>query len=178
MSRLTTIRPEEATGATAEVFAKIKKAVGKVPNAYATIGTQSPEALGAALAFDAAVAASTLGKADIEVIKLTVSEYAGCDYCVAAHTLMGKLAGLTSDQMKQVRAGATTGDAARDALVAYVRTLVGTHGTVPVAVVDAVRAAGYTERQLIEISLAIASITFTNLVNRVNDTTLDFPAVA
>lgn len=40
------------------------------------------------------------------------------------------------------------------------------------------RAAGYTERQLIEISLAIASITFTNLVNRVNDTTLDFPAVA
>ncbi|MBL3965428.1 MULTISPECIES: carboxymuconolactone decarboxylase family protein [Burkholderia] len=178
MSRLTTIRPEEATGATAEVFAKIKKAVGKVPNAYATIGTQSPEALGAALAFDAAVAASTLGKADIEVIKLTVSEYAGCDYCVAAHTLMGKLAGLTSDQMKQVRAGATTGDAARDALVAYVRTLVGTHGTVPVAVVDAVRAAGYTERQLIEISLAIASITFTNLVNRVNDTKLDFPAVA
>lgn len=178
MSRLTTIRPEEATGATAEVFAKIKKAVGKVPNAYATIGTQSPEALGAALAFDAAVAASTLGKADIEVIKLTVSEYAGCDYCVAAHTLMGKLAGLTSDQMKQVRAGATTGDAARDALVAYVRTLVGTHGTVPVAVVDAVRAAGYTERQLIEINLAIASITFTNLVNRVNDTTLDFPAVA
>ncbi|MBR8238477.1 carboxymuconolactone decarboxylase family protein [Burkholderia sp. AU42008] len=178
MSRLTTIRPEEATGATAEVFAKIKKAVGKVPNAYATIGTQSPEALGAALAFDAAVAASTLGKADIEAIKLAVSEYAGCDYCVAAHTLMGKLAGLTSDQMKQVRAGAATGDAARDALVAYVRTLVGTHGTVPVAVVDAVRAAGYTERQLIEINLAIASITFTNLVNRVNDTTLDFPAVA
>ena len=178
MSRLTTIRPEEATGATAEVFAKIKKAVGKVPNAYATIGTQSPEALGAALAFDAAVAASTLGKADIEAIKLAVSEYAGCDYCVAAHTLMGKLAGLTSDQLKQVRAGAATGDAARDALVAYVRTLVGTHGTVPIAVVDAVRAAGYTERQLIEINLAIASITFTNLVNRVNDTTLDFPAVA
>ncbi|KVE00006.1 alkylhydroperoxidase [Burkholderia vietnamiensis] len=178
MSRLTTIRPEEATGAAAEVFAKIKKAVGKVPNAYATIGTHSPEALGAALAFDAAVAASTLGKADIEVIKLAVSEHVGCDYCVAAHTLMGKLAGLSSDAMKQVRAGAATGDAKRDALVTYVRTLVGTRGTVLEAAVDAVRAAGYTERQLIEISLAIASITFTNLVNRVNDTTLDFPAVA
>jgi alkylhydroperoxidase family enzyme len=48
---------------------------------------------------------------------------------------------------------------------------------VPEAVVDAVRAAGYTDRQIIEINLAIASITFTNLVNRVNDTTLDFPAV-
>ena len=177
MSRLTTIRPEEATGAAAEVFAKIKKTVGKVPNTYATVGTHTPEALSAALAFDAAVAASTLGKADIEVIKLAVSEYVGCDYCVAAHTLMGKLAGLSADDMKQVRAGVATGEAKRDALVTYVRTLVGTRGTVPEAVVDAVRAAGYTERQIIEINLAIASITFTNLVNRVNDTTLDFPAV-
>jgi uncharacterized peroxidase-related enzyme len=178
MSRLTTIRPEEATGAAAEVFAKIKKTVGKVPNTYATVGTHTPEALSAALAFDAAVAASTLGKADIEVIKLAVSEYVGCDYCVAAHTLMGKLAGLSADDMKQVRAGVATGDAKRDALVTYVRTLVGTRGTVPEAVVDAVRAAGYTERQIIEINLAIASITFTNLVNRVNDTTLDFPTVS
>jgi uncharacterized peroxidase-related enzyme len=177
MSRLTTIRPEEATGAAGEVFAKIKKAVGKVPNAYATVGTHSPEALSAALAFDAAVAASTLGKADIEVIKLVVSERVGCDYCVAAHTLMGKLAGLSSDDMKQVRAGVATGDAKRNALVTYVGTLVGTRGTVPEAAVDAVRAAGYTDRQIIEINLAIASITFTNLVNRVNDTTLDFPAV-
>jgi uncharacterized peroxidase-related enzyme len=177
MSRLTTIRPEEATGPAAEVFAKIRKAVGKVPNAYATVGTHSAEALGAALAFDAAVAASTLGKADIEVIKLAVSEHVGCDYCVAAHTLMGKLAGLSADEMKQVRAGSATGDAKRDALVTYVQTLVGTRGTVPEAAVDAVRAAGYTDRQLIEINLAIASITFTNLVNRVNDTTLDFPAV-
>jgi len=178
MSRLTTIRPEEATGAAAEVFAKIKKTVGKVPNTYATVGTHTPEALSAALAFDAAVAASTLGKADIEVIKLAVSEYVGCDYCVAAHTLMGKLAGLSADDMKQVRAGVATGEAKRDALVTYVRTLVGTRGTVPEAVVDAVRAAGYTDRQLIEINLAIASITFTNLVNRVNDTTLDFPTVS
>lgn len=177
MSRLTTIRPEEATGAAAELFAKIKKAAGKVPNAYATVGTHSPEALSAVLAFDAAVSASTLSKADIEVIKLAVSEHAGCDYCVAAHTLMGKLAGLSSDDMKQVRAGVATGDAKRDALVTYVLTLVGTRGTVPEAAVDAVRAAGYTERQIIEINLAIASITFTNLVNRVNDTTLDFPAV-
>ncbi len=90
---------------------------------------------------------------------------------------MGKLAGLSGEQMKQARAGAATGDAKRDALVTYVGALVGTRGTVPVEVVDAIRAAGYTERQIIEINLAIASVTFTNLVNRVNDTTIDFPAV-
>lgn len=176
MTRLTAIRPEAATGATAEVFAKIQKAVGKVPNAFATIGTHSPEALAAALAFDAAVAASTLSKPDIEVIKLVVSEHAGCDYCLAAHTLMGKLAGLSKEQMKQARAGVAIGDAKRDALVTYVGMLVDTRGTVPAKAVDAIRAAGYTDRQVIEINLVIASITFTNLVNRVNDTVVDFPA--
>jgi uncharacterized peroxidase-related enzyme len=176
MSRLSTINPQEATGATAEVFAKIKKAVGKVPNAYATIGTHSPAALGALLGVEAVLASSSLAKSDIEVIKLAVSEVAGCDYCLAAHTLTGKFAGLSQDTMKQVRAGTETGDAKRDALVRFVRTLVTTHGTVPADELDAVRAAGYSEQQVIEVILAIASITFTNLVNRVNDTTLDFPA--
>jgi uncharacterized peroxidase-related enzyme len=178
MSRLTAISPEAATGATAEVFVRIRKAAGKVPNAYATVGTHSPAALGAMLNVDAVLASGSLAKADIEVIKLAVSEVAGCDYCIAAHTLMGKFAGLSPDTMKQVRAGTGSGDAKRDALVGFVRTLVTTHGTVPAGDVEAIRAAGYSEQQVIEIALAIASITFTNLVNRVNDTTLDFPAVA
>ena len=178
MSRLSTINPQDATGAAAELFGKIKKAAGKVPNAYATIGTHSPASLGAILGVEAVLASSSLSKSDIEVIKLAVSEVAGCDYCLAAHTVMGKFAGLSQDTMKQVRAGAETGDAKRDALVRFVRTLVKTHGTVAADELDAVRAAGYSEQQVIEVILAITSITFTNLVNRVNDTTLDFPAVA
>jgi uncharacterized peroxidase-related enzyme len=178
MSRLSAINPEAATGAAAEVFAKIRKAAGKVPNGYATIGTHSPAALGAILGVEAALAGGSLAKADIEAIKLAVSEVAGCDYCVAAHTLMGKFAGLSPENMKQIRSGAATGDARRDAMVHFVHTLVSTHGTVSAEEVDAVRAAGYTEQQIVEISLAIASITFTNLMNRINDTTLDFPAVA
>jgi uncharacterized peroxidase-related enzyme len=178
MSRLSAINPNEATGATADLFAVIKKAAGKVPNAYATIGTHSPEGLSAMLAVDGVVSHGSLSKPDIETIKLAVSEVAGCDYCVAAHTLMGKFAGLAPEAMKQIRAGSATGDAKRDALVRFVRTLVDTRGTVPAAELAAVREAGYSERQVIEICLAVTSITFTNLVNRVNDTTLDFPAVA
>jgi uncharacterized peroxidase-related enzyme len=177
MTRLTTINPADATGPAAELFANIKKAVGKVPNLFATIGTHSPAALGAMLAVDAVIGKSSLSKIDVETIKLAVSEVAGCDYCIAAHTLMGKMAGLSPEAMRAVRAGTTTGDARRDALVHFVRTLVGSSGTVAASEVDAVLAAGYTEQQLIEISLSIASITFTNLVNRINDTTLDFPAV-
>lgn len=178
MSRLSSIKPEEATGVAADVFAKIRKAVGKVPNAYATIGTHSPEALASILGVEAVLAGGALSKPDIEAVKLAVSEVAGCDYCLAAHTLAGKFAGLAPETMKQIRAGDASGDAKRDALVHFVRLLVQTRGTVAEAEVQAIRAAGYTERQLVEIALAIASITFTNLVNRINDTTLDFPAVA
>src|SRR5258708_40208573 len=131
MSRLTTIAPDAATGAAADLFAAIKKAAGRVPNAYATIGTQSPEALGAMLTVDGVVSKGSLATADVETIKLAVSEVAGCDYCVAAHTLMGKFAGLSQDAMKQIRAGSATGDATRDPLGRFVRTLVGTRSTVP-----------------------------------------------
>jgi AhpD family alkylhydroperoxidase len=176
MTRLTTLKPSEATGETAVVFNQIKAAIGKVPNAYATIGTHSPAGLAAMLNVDAAIAASSLEQADVEAVRLAVSALSGCDYCLAAHTMIGKMAGLAPDAMKQIRAGHATGDARRDALLAFVRSIVTSRDTVPAA---ARRSAGsrFTERQVIETILVVTSITFTNLVNRVNDTTLDFPAV-
>ncbi|CAM2159262.1 protein of unknown function (plasmid) [Pararobbsia alpina] len=70
MTRLTTATFENATGATADVFAKIKKSVGKVSNAFATIGTHSLGGRQAAFAIDAAVIRSRLSDADIETLKL------------------------------------------------------------------------------------------------------------
>jgi AhpD family alkylhydroperoxidase len=98
MSRLNTLGAS-ATGRTAELFAGLKAKLGKVPNAYDAIGSNSPVALEAILDFDGALAASSLARKEIEVIKLAVSEAAGCDYCLAAHTLMGKMAGLSQDAM-------------------------------------------------------------------------------
>lgn len=177
MPRINTPAADAATGATAELFAQIKKAVGKVPNAYAALGALQPAALKAMLQADAVLAGGSLPKADAEVVKLVISELAGCDYCVAAHSLMGKLAGLSPDVLKAVRAGQPTGDARRDALVTFVRTLVQTSGTLSEDAVAAVRAAGFTDSQLVEIGLAIAIIVFTNTFNRINDTVVDFPAV-
>ncbi|CAG2332071.1 MULTISPECIES: carboxymuconolactone decarboxylase family protein [Burkholderia] len=177
MTRLTTLKPSEATGETAAVFGQIKAALGKVPNAYATIGTHSPAGLAAMLNVDAAIAASSLDQADVEAVRLAVSALSGCDYCLAAHTMLGKMSGLTPEVMKNIRAGRASGDARRDALLSFVRSIATTRDTVPADVLQAVLAAGYTERQVIEIILVMTSILFTNLVNRVNDTTLDFPAV-
>ncbi|KNH05140.1 Macrophage infectivity potentiator-related protein [Candidatus Burkholderia brachyanthoides] len=177
MSRLSQLSINEATGTTADLFAAIKRAAGKVPNAYAAIGTHSPAVLGAAIAGDALLAKSSLEKADLEAIKLAVSELAGCDYFAAAHTAVGKMVGLTQAQTQQIRAGEATGNAKRDALVHFVRTLAGTRGTLDEKELDVVRAAGYTDTQIIEALFAMSVINFTNLFNRVNDTTIDFPAL-
>jgi uncharacterized peroxidase-related enzyme len=175
MARLHTITPAEATGQAAQLFTAIKGAVGMVPNAYATIGSNSPIALDAALKLDAALGKSSLSKQQVEVVKLAVSAHAECDYCLAAHTLMGKHAGLGREEIIAIRTGAPSGDPAIDALASFARRLVSSGGTVPEAVVAAVREAGYTDAQIVDTLLAIAAITFTNLVNRVNDTVIDFP---
>jgi uncharacterized peroxidase-related enzyme len=171
-------RFESATGATAEIYSQIKKATGSVPNTYAAIGAHGPAALKAMLAADAVLASGTLAKRDQETVKLVVSGVTGCDYCEAAHSLLGKLAGLKPDELKKIRDGQPTGDAKRDALVRFVRTLAETSGTVSDDDFAAIKAAGYTDAQLVDISLAFATIIFTNVFNRINDTEIDFPAVA
>ena len=178
MSRLSVPSFESATGATAEIYSQIKKAVGNVPNTFAAIGAHGPAALRAVLAADAVLASSTLTKRDQETIKLVISGIAGCDYCVAAHSLLGKLAGLKPEELKKIRDGEPTGDAKRDALIHFVRKLAATSGTVSDDNFAAIKAAGYSDAQLVDISLAFATTVFTNGFNRINDTDIDFPAVA
>lgn len=175
MNRLHTVSVAEATGASAQLFSSIKASIGMVPNAFLTAGTSSPLALGAALALDGALHKGSLSVKEIEVIKLAVSEVAACDYCLGAHTAIGKKAGLSREMILAVRHGTPSGDARFDALSTFARHLVSTRDTVPAAVVTAVKEAGYSDEQIVDTLLAVTSITFTNLINRVNDTPLDFP---
>ena len=178
MSRLNTITPEQATDKTAELFVGIKKAAGKVPNAYATIGTNSPDVLAQALQHNAVLKKGALSARELEAINLVVSETNGCDYCLAAHTLTSKMLGLNPEQIKKLRLGKYDEDTKLDALVRFARKLVSTRGTVPADDLEDFRAAGFSDRQVVETISAISAIYFTNLINRVNDTVLDFPRVS
>jgi AhpD family alkylhydroperoxidase len=73
---------------------------------------------------------------------LFISEVAGCDYCVAAHSRLGQMTGLAPEVLKQIRAGQPTGDATRDAPVRFGRTLAETSGTISAEEVSALKAAG------------------------------------
>src|SRR5258705_4680361 len=103
MSRLSVPNLESDTGASGQIYAQIKKAIGSVPNTFAAIAAHGPAALKAVLAADTVVAAGTLTKRDQEVIKLVISGVAGCDYCVAAHNHLAKLAGLRPEVLKRIR---------------------------------------------------------------------------
>ncbi|HEY6734888.1 MAG TPA: carboxymuconolactone decarboxylase family protein [Roseiarcus sp.] len=178
MSRLSVPNLESDTGPSGQIYAQIKKAIGSVPNTFAAIAAHGPAALKAVLAADALVAAGTLTKRDQEIIKLVISAAGGCDYCVAAHNHLAKLAGVKPDALNQIREGRPTGDAKHDALVRFVCKLAQSRGTVSDEDFAAIKAAGYSEAQLVEISLAFATTVFTNVFNRINDTEVDFPAVA
>jgi uncharacterized peroxidase-related enzyme len=178
MSRLSVPNLESDAGPSGQVYAQIKKAIGTVPNTFAAIAAHGPAALKSVLAADAVLASGSLSKRDQETVKLIISGVAGCDYCVAAHSLLGKLAGLKPDELKNIRDGKPTGDAKRDALARFVRNLAETSGTVSDEEFAAIKSAGYSDGQLVEISLAFATNAFTNVFNRINDTEIDFPAVA
>ncbi|WP_051975158.1 carboxymuconolactone decarboxylase family protein [Cupriavidus necator] len=163
-------------GATAEVYAQVKKLTGgSVPNLFAAAGHVAPATLQAVLNAEGALASGSLSKQDLETIKLLVSEHTGCDYCIAAHVMLGKMVGLSPDTVSQIHKGRPTGDAKRDALIRFVSVINETSGTIEESEFAAIRSAGYTDTQLADISLTIALTVFTNTFNRVNDTDLDFP---
>lgn len=178
MSRLHTLTESEATGKTAQLFEAIKGSMGKVPNAYLTIGSHSPEVLGQMLQLNSTLHKGSLSARELEAINLAVSEESGCDYCLAAHTLMAKKAGYSDEQTRELRDAHFSADARIDALVQFVQYLVSTRGTVPAARVESFRLAGFSEQQVIETLGAVSAILFTNMVNRVNDTVVDFPRVS
>jgi len=177
MSRISIPPVASATGAVAELYSRIRKTTGGLPDLYAIVGALQPQVLGAVLDAEAVLAAGSLSRQDIETVKLAVSAAAECDYCLAAHAMLGRLAGLSPETLRNVRAGRPTGDAKRDALASFARSLVQTSGTIPGEAFAAIKNAGYTDQQLAEISLAIALTVFTNVFNRINDTGIDFPPV-
>jgi AhpD family alkylhydroperoxidase len=178
MSRIAIPAVTNATGATAEIYARVRKiAGGSVPNLFAALGHLAPATLNGALDAEGALASSSLSKQDLETIKLLVSEQTGCDYCVAAHFMLGKMTGLSAETLGQIRSGKPTGEPRRDALAHFVLTLQNTRGTIGESELATIRAAGYSDTQLAEMSLAIAMTIFTNTFNRINDTDVDFPPV-
>lgn len=154
----------------------VKAQLGVVPNMFRLIST-SPQALEGYLGMSGALGKGALPAATRERIALAVAEVNGCSYCLSAHTYLGKhVAKLDDAEMTANRSGASN-DPVADAAVHFAAKLTQERGRVSEADLAAVRLAGYTDAQLIEIVQHVALNTWTNYLNVAFATDIDFPVV-
>lgn len=173
MSSIQVPTREAVSPANQAIFDKLKAGLGVVPNLYATLA-HSEHALGNYLAFQNAKSSIT-GKAR-EIVNLVVSQVNECEYCLAAHTMIGKKTGFTDEQILEIRGGRASFDAKLDALARLVKDIAVRRGHPQQPLVDAFFAAGWTRENLVDTISAIGDKIITNYLHGVTQVPVDFPA--
>lgn len=154
----------------------VVKQLGLAPNLFRLVAT-SPQALEGYLGLSGALGKGALPAATRERIALAVAEINGCDYCLSAHTYLGKnLARLDEAEIAANRNGASN-DPKADAALRFAARVTQARGHISDADFSAVKLAGYTDAQIIEIVQHVALNTWTNTFNNVFQTEIDFPVV-
>ncbi len=167
---------DAAPAASRPLLDAVKKQLGVAPNLFRMVAT-SPAALEGYVGLSGALSKGALPAATRERIALAVAEANGCDYCLSAHTYLGRnLARLDDAEIAANRSGASN-DPKADAAVGFAAKVVRARGHVSDDEVRAVKAAGYDDAQVIEIVMHVALNTWTNYINNVAETDIDFPVV-
>ena len=177
MSRIPTPATIEAAPTAAQpLLQAVKKQLGVAPNLFRLVAN-SPAALEGYLSLSGALGKGELPAATRERIALAVAEINGCDYCLSAHTYLGRnVAKLDDAEITANRHGASN-DMKADVAVKLAVRITTTRGHITNEDFAAVKAAGYTDAQIIEIVQHVALNTWTNYINTVGETEIDFPVV-
>lgn len=163
----------DTDAAVAAVLAKARAQVGMIPAMYARMANV-PGLLETYLTgYDAFRASSGLSVAEQETIMLAISRTNGCDYCVAAHSVVADMAGAPTEIIDALRAGEPLPDSRIDALATFTVAFVETRGLPSAAQVDAFLAAGFTETDILQVLLAVAVKTISNYTNHLFHTPVD-----
>lgn len=162
---------EQVAPANQAIFDNLQKALGFVPNLYATIA-YSDNGLGKFLAYQNAKTSLT-GK-EKEAVNLIVSQVNGCVYCQSAHTVIGKMNGFTDEQVLDIRKGGSS-DPKLDALVKLAEEITKTRGYANPTLVEAFFHAGYTNENLVDLVLQVSDKTAMNYLHNLTKVPVDFP---
>jgi uncharacterized peroxidase-related enzyme len=176
MSRLNQIATETASDRARTLLDAVKSKLGIVPNMTRAMAN-SPAVLDGYLQFSGALGKGSLSARVREQISLAVAQANACDYCLAAHSAIGRAVGLTADQVRDSRLGKAV-DPRADALVRLAVQVVRTRGQVSDADLDEVREAGFDDGAIAEVVAHVALDVFTNYFNNVAQTDVDFPKAA
>ncbi len=176
MSRIPAIDPNTATGDARRLLDAVQSQLGVTPN-FIRVLAHSPRALEGFLGLYGAAGGFTLDKAMQERVALAVAEGNACQYCVSAHTAIGRHAGLSNEEMLLNRRGAS-GEAKGAAVVAFAKALNDSLGDITPGEFAAARRAGLSDAEIVEVIAVVALNVFTNILGKATQVDIDFPEVA
>jgi len=107
---------------------------------------------------------------------VAVADRNSCEYCLAAHTALGRKAGASAEEMQRAQAGESA-DAKTQAALHFALKLVNDRGQVGDADVQGLRKVGFGDEEIVEILAHVALNLFTNYINVALAVPIDFPAV-
>jgi uncharacterized peroxidase-related enzyme len=175
MQRIAAVNPAEAAGKAKQLLDSVQAALGMTPNLMKTLA-KAPAALEAYLNFGTALGKGVLDARFREQIALTVAQANSCEYCLSAHSTLGKMAGLKPEEILESRE-AHSQEAKRNLGLQFAQALVLQKGQVSDQAIAELRAAGYSDGEITEIVANVAVNIFTNYYNHVARTEVDFPKV-
>lgn len=175
MSRIPALDPQAAAPETKDLFAAVKGKLGLVPNLVRVLGN-APAALKAYLGFSDALSGASLDAKTREAIALTVAGANSCEYCASAHSFISKSLKVEDGEISR-RLKGQSGDARTQAVLTFAKAIVDKRGLVSDGDLAAARGAGLDDRAITEIVAIVSLNIFTNYVNHVAGTEVDFPKV-
>ncbi|MDM1293995.1 carboxymuconolactone decarboxylase family protein [Sphingobacterium sp. N143] len=166
------LKREEVSAKNQQIFDRLKKAYGAVPNLYSTLA-YSENALEAYINLESSN--TSLTSKEIEAATLVVSEVNQCFYCLSAHTMVAKLKGFTEEQTLEIRRGEASFDKKLDALVKLTKQLSENRHPGDGVLVTHFFEAGYTKENLIDLIVHIGDRTISNILHAVTQVPNEFP---
>ena len=176
MSRLNAIDPSTATGKTKQLLDAVKGKLGMVPN-MTRVMAASPAVLESYLTFSGTLAGGLLDAKTREQLALLTAQENGCDYCLSAHTAIGKMVGLDDREIVASRHGEGS-NAKTTAALGFAKHVLEAKGKIREAELTEVREAGLSDGEIAEIIAHVALNVFTNYFNTAADVDIDFPKVS
>jgi uncharacterized peroxidase-related enzyme len=171
MKQFTVPTREQVSPDNQAIFDTLNKALGFVPNLYATIA-HSENGLAKYLAFQGAK--TSLSNKEKEAVNLVVSQVNGCIYCQSAHTVLGKMNGFSAEEILKIRSGGSSNEKL-DALVALAKDITENKGRVSDSNLEAFYAAGYNDGNLVDVILQVSDKIAMNYLHNLTEIPVDFP---
>lgn len=175
MSRINVVTLKSANAEQKVLLEAIQSQLGMIPN-FLKVFANSPAALRAFLGLHGIAGEGSLDEATRERIALTLAQQNACEYCLSAHTAIGRKAGLNGDEIDANRAGSSQ-DAKAAVAVKFARTLIDRKGDASTAELLELRSAGYSESDIVEIITHAGMNFLTNMLGKASRVEIDFPRV-